>query len=271
LPGLRPVRLPIPLEERAWLAWLEGGGEGLVEQGDEGCGAAEGVAGSREEVGSQGEVGGQGDGDAPLTVEEEIKGGDDGGVVRGEALGGAGEGASVEVGEEGAEFFVGEEAAELGVVSDDVAAEGEELVAVGHEDAGGEDDLGGVELEVEAGAGGLGHAGVRPPGGDVGLVRALVGGEANVAVDAEHGLVRGTDMGGGDVEEVVVEAVDEGEQRGLERALVDGLAGVEPVAGVVLLEAAEELEGFGGEEGFGRHRLILRDQGSGIRDQGLGE
>ena len=86
------------------------------------------------------------------------------------------------------------------MVGDEMAAEGEELVAVGHEDAGGEDDLGGVELEVEAGAGGLGHAGVRPPGGDVGLVGALVGGEADVAVDAEHGLLRGADVVGGDVE-----------------------------------------------------------------------
>ena len=183
-------------------------------------------------------------------MEEEIGGG----RVGREAAGRAGEGGGFQFVHGGAEFLVREQGAELGVVGGDVAAEGEELLARGHVDAGGDGDIFGADVEVEAGAGGFrGPRG--PPGGDVGLVRALVGGETRVAVDAHHGLVRRADVVGREVFEGVVDLFDEGEHGSFELALVDGLARIEPEAVVMAGERAEEFEGFGSE--VGGHKAVV--------------
>ena len=60
-----------------------------------------------------------------------------------------------------------------------------------------------------------------PPGGDVGLVGALVGAEARVAIDAEEALLGGADVVGREVDHGVGDLLDEREHGVLELALVD--------------------------------------------------
>ncbi len=121
-----------------------------------------------------------------------------------------------------------------------MAADGEELFALWHVDAGGDGDFGGVEGEVEASAGGFFEPVAGPPGGHAGFVGRLVGAEADVAVDAHHGFLRWADVLGGEVEHGFVDGGEEGEHGGFEGGLVEGLARLEPFAVVIALEAAEE-------------------------------
>ena len=80
----------------------------------------------------------------------------------------------------------------------------------------------------------------------MGLVGGLVGGEADVAVDAEGSLLRRANVFGGELEEGVVDLGDELLHGSLEDLLIGLLAGVEPVAVVVFGQVAEELQaGFG--------------------------
>src|SRR6202030_4400302 len=87
------------------------------------------------------------------------------GRVGGESFGWAGEAETFELVKLGAEVFSGEEGAEFGVMVDEMAADGEELFALGHVDTGGDGELRGAEVEVEATAGGLFEALAGPPGG----------------------------------------------------------------------------------------------------------
>lgn len=135
--------------------------------------------------------------------------------------------------------------AELLVVGFDVAANGEQLFALGHVDAGSDGDLFAGEVEVEAAAGGLFQSSPCPPDALMDLIGALVGAEANVAIDAHHGFLRRLDVFGSEAEHGFVDRSDESDGRGFELALVDGLAIVEPVTGVVALEAAKKLDGLG--------------------------
>jgi hypothetical protein len=86
--------------------------------------------------------------------------------------------------------------AELGVVVEQPVADGGELLLLRHVGAGGDDHFFGGNVEVEARAGGLVEAGMRPPGGDVVFVRALVVGEAGVAIDAEEDFSAGRTCSG---------------------------------------------------------------------------
>ncbi len=99
-----------------------------------------------------GEFGGEAGAEAPLAAADEVVGG----VFLAEALGGAGEGETLGGfplgGEELTKFGGTGELAEPPVVFGEVTAEGEELFALGHVDAGGDDELGAGEMEVEAGA-----------------------------------------------------------------------------------------------------------------------
>jgi len=229
--------------------WGFGGGcKGGVEQSNERRGEAEGGGDAGGELRCQCVGGEEGGGDAPAALEEEVEGEGDGGIGGGrEAFRGPGERVPIFDGEDVAESAGGEQAAVGGVVIDEIAADGKELVGGGHEDARGNGDLGGVETEVEACAGGLGHAGPAPPGGEVGFVGELVGAEAGVAKDAEHDFMRRADELRGEVGEGVVDLFDEVEHGGFELLFVEGLALVEPLAVVVLLETAEELQGSFGE------------------------
>ena len=76
------------------------------------------------------------------------------------------------------------------------------------------------------------------------LVGRLVGGEADVAIDAEHDSVGGADVTGCVVGHAGGDRLDEGEHGGFDFALEDGAAGLKPLAAVVAAEAAEEAEGF---------------------------
>ena len=140
-------------------------------------------------------------------------------------------------------------------MGEDVAADGEKLLGRRHVHAGGDDDLFGAEVEVEAGAGGFFQAGANPPGGDVGFVGAGLGSagdvETGVAVDAHHGFVRRADVVGREVGEGVIDLFDQGEHGDFQLALVGGFARSKPGAVVVAGEGAEEFEGFGGEVGHG--------------------
>jgi hypothetical protein len=134
-----------------------------------------------------------------------------------------------------------------GVVFAHPAAEGEELIALRHVDACGDQDGRGADLQIEAAAGGLFHAAARPPGRKMGLVGQLVFAEACVAVDAHDDFISRADVIGGEALQGGVDLVDECEDRGAEAALIDVATGFEPLAVVVAFEAAEELEGVGGE------------------------
>ena len=195
------------------------------------------------EGGSGGELSGEVDAEAPLAAADEVVGG----VFLAEALGWAGEGEALGGfplgGEELSESGGAGEFTELLVVLGEVATEGEKLIALWHVDAGGDDELGAGEVEVEAGAGGFWEAFAGPPGGDVVLIGALVRAEAGVAVDAHHDVGGWADVLGGEAEHGFAEAGDEGEHGFFEVALEDGFALVEPVAVVVAFEGAEELEG----------------------------
>ena len=184
---------------------------------------------------------------APLAAADEVVGG----VVFAEALGGTGEGEALGGfplwGEEASKFGGLGEGAELLVVLGEVAAESEELFALGHVNAGGDDELGAGEVQVEASAGGLLETFASPPSGDVVLVRSLVRAEAGVAVDAHHDLGGRADVLGGEGEHLFVEAGDEGEHGCFEVALKEGFALVEPVAIVIAFEGSEEFDGCGRE------------------------
>lgn len=199
--------------------------------------------------------------DTPLAAADEV----DGGIVGAEAFGRAAERQAFEGLQEGFEFFAGEDLAELGVVVDEVAADGEELLALGHVDAGGDDDFVGADVEVEASAGGLFEAGAGPPCSLVRFVRAFVGAEARVAVDAEECLLRRAYVFGGEGEHGLVDLGDEREHGSFDLALVGGLAIVEPGAVVVALEAAEELDRFGGK--VSGHDSILMREAAGWRGE----
>lgn len=217
------------------------GEDGGVKELNDGGGCFEALDDLLEEHRAGGGFGREVRGDSPLAADEEVHGG----RVGWETLGRAGELLAVELAHEGAEFFGGEEAAHLFVVQLEVSADGEKLFALGHVDAGGDDDLVGPDVEVEAPAGGLLEPGAGPPCPLMRLVGALVGGEADVAVDAEGGLLRGLHIVGGEAQHGLVDGGDNGEGGGLDLLLVDGLSRVEPVAVVVALESAKELQGFG--------------------------
>lgn len=219
---------------------LCGRGDGLVEEVDERGGEGEvggdGAGEGRVERG----LGGEGGGDAPLSPAEVLVGG----VVGGEAFGFAGEGIGVVEGESTPETAVFDEGLELLVMSEEVAADGEELFWGWHVESGGEDELGSAEVQVITCAGGFGHAGASPPCGDVLLVGGFVGGEADVAIDAEQDAVGGADVGGGVVGHGGGDGLDECEHGGFDFALEDGAAGLEPLAAVVASESPEEAERF---------------------------
>lgn len=124
------------------------------------------------------------------------------------------------------------------------AAQREELIALGHVDAGGEETLFGADVEIKAAAGSLLHAAARPPGGEMRFVGALVGRKPDIAVDAHHGFVRGAHVIGRVLHHRLRNLVDKSEHGGFELALVDWFARIEPVAVVVAREAAKE--GHGG-------------------------
>jgi hypothetical protein len=234
------------LHARAWgsvvVVRLHGGVEGV----DEGCGDAEAANDFASEGGIERGVGGEDCVNAPTLGADEFVCG----IVVGEALGHACEGVALaECEGVGAGFQELLEGGAIGLVMfAHPAAEGEQLFALGHVDAGGDHDFLRADLEVEASAGGLLHAAARPPGGEVGFVGQLIFAEADVAIDAHGDFVGRTDVVGGEVDHAGVDFVDEGEHGGFDGALVEGAAGLEPVAVVVAGEAAEELEGFGGED-----------------------
>jgi hypothetical protein len=192
--------------------------DGVVEEGDDGRGQGEAGDDLFEEGGLGGGLRWKRSGDSPLTLEEQVLCGENCVVGGGEASGRPGEAMAFELGHGCAELFGGKQAAQLGVAREQGAADGEELFGGGHVASGGDGELGGGEVEVEAGARGLLHPGARPPGGDLRLVRpgrgVASGVETGVAVDAHHRLVRRTDVLGREVCQGVVDLFDEGEHGG---------------------------------------------------------
>ena len=97
----------------------------------------------------------------------------------------------------------------------------------------------------------------------MGLVGALVGRKARVAIDAEETLRRGADVVRREGGEGGIHLLDEREHGGLELALVDGPARLEPCAVVVAGEPAQKFEGLRGEVrghlGFLLHRAAAGD------------
>jgi len=89
------------------------------------------------------------------------------------------------------------------------------------------------------------------------LVRALVVGEACVAVDAHHGFVGGADVFGREGFHAGVDLFDESKHGIFEFPLVDVFAWGEPLAVVVLGEATEKLEGLWGEVSCHRSLMLL--------------
>ena len=111
-------------------------------------------------------------------------------------------------GEEFAEFGGTGELAEVLVMFREMSAEGEELFALRHVDSCSDHEFGAGEVEVEACARGLVQAFASPPCSNVVLVRAFIGAEPGVSVDAHHDLGRRSDVLGGEVKHLLVEAGD---------------------------------------------------------------
>ncbi len=104
------------------------------------------------------------------------------------------------------------------------------------------------DLEVEAGAGVLGHAAVLEVHPDVGLVGRLVLAEAGVAVDAvDHLLGLLGHIVHRERAELVGDQPHQFQRRPADLLLVELLVGGEPVAVVVLLQLPEEPESLGRE------------------------
>jgi len=233
-------------EERA----LSGGCERLVEEGHKGGGESEPVNDLADE-GWPGSVHrGEDGGDAPLALQDEVESG----ILRKESLGGAGEGLAVDRLHDFGKAGAGDKAAKLVMTgcsgSREVAADSQELVTFGHVAASGDGDLGGVDVEVEAGSGGFFEAGARPPGSGVDFVGALVLGEADIAVDAHQGLLRGPDVLGSEGEQGLVDLSKDGEHGRLQFPFKDVAPSFKPGAVVVALEAAEKAERGCGEVGW---------------------
>ena len=124
--------------------------------------------------------------------------------------------------------------------------------AAGAPAAAADEDAARLQVQIEAGR-------VRVPSGlvaeldaRVGLVGALVPGEARVPVDAEQGAAVGPGIrakAGADAREAGGEIRDEPDRRGLHISLVARLVQREPLAVVVCGELGEEFEGGRGETG----------------------
>ncbi len=128
--------------------------------------------------------------------------------------------------------------------------------AVGMPDAGADEDLAGLEVEVEARGVGVLARLVAELDAGVGLVGALVLGEAHVAVDAEERAADRPRIGvevGADLGQARPEIADELLRRMAQLLLVALLVGLEPLAVVVGLEVAQELEELRAEVGSGGH------------------
>lgn len=126
----------------------------------------------------------------------------------------------------------------------DVTADGEELFAFRHVNAGGNDELLGSHMKVEAAPGGLFESAARPPRPLVAFVGPFVRREANIAIDAHRDLLRRLNVVRCKAKHGFVDSVDKGMRRSLHLALVDRFSGVEPFTVVIALEAAHEFESF---------------------------
>src|SRR5215207_4279130 len=98
-----------------------------------------------------------------------------------------------------------------------------------------------LQMQVQAGRLGLGGTGVAEVDPDMRLVRRLVLREPGVAIDAKQGLPVGDEVRR-DLWKAVADVLDEGQRRLLDVLLVAALVGLEPVALIVGLQVAEELE-----------------------------
>lgn len=239
-----------------------GAGERRVEEIDERGGEAKTLFDLAKEIGAERIFSGEVRGDAPLTPPDPL----DGGVIGWEAFGRTREGHGIVHGEGAKESTAGDKTFPLGVVLEEVTADGEELILFGHVDAGSDDELGIADMQVVAAAGGFDERAVGPPRALMGFVGLFVGGETRVAVNAEERFGSGTDVVGRVVEHAVVELLDEGEHGKLHGLLVDGAALFEPLAAIIAFEAAEEAKGFRSEADGGSHGDNCKGAGS----QGLG-
>jgi len=181
------------------------GPQRLIQQRYEGRGGAEMGDDLFDERGVESCLGRQFRDDGPLAAFEQVRRW----VVFGEAFGRAGEEFAVVELEEAAEIFVGQELAEFIVMVEEEGANGHELFAFGHVDAGSDDEFGSGEVEIEAAAGGFFEAVAGPPGGYASFVGGLVVGEAGVAIDAHHALLRGADVAGGEIGHGVGDGFDD--------------------------------------------------------------
>ena len=194
--------------------------------------------------------GGQCCGDSPLAAEEKIHCG----VLLGKSLRRARESEAFECVHEAMELLVVEQATDFFVMIEEVGANGEELIALGHVDAGSDDDFFGGDVEVEAAARSFFKSVAGPPGGHVAFVGALVRGEAGIAVDAHHALLRGAHVRGREIGHGGGDLLDNFEHGLLEFAFEDWLTGFEPLAAIVVGQTAKKLKGFRSEVRVRRRR-----------------
>src|SRR5207247_8996232 len=131
----------------------------------------------------------------------------------------------------------------------------------GHPDAAGHETGGSVDVKVESRSPALSHRAhlatgiaVVEPGSGVGLVRRLVLGEADVAVDPEHRALGIADDLGRDAAQPGVERLDELAHRLPHLPLIDVTVGLEPGLLVVPRQISQEPERSGSKSSEAGYR-----------------
>ena len=119
-----------------------------------------------------------------------------------------------------------------------------QLFLFGHVGARSDDHFLRADVKVVACAGGLLQALVRPPCSDVRFVRALVGGEARVAVNPKERFLGGAHMIRREVEHRVGDAADDGQHGLAKQCFKLRLARLKPLAVVVLGQVAQKGQRF---------------------------
>ena len=119
-------------------------------------------------------------------------------------------------------------------------ADSKQFLALRHINAGEDEQLLRGEVEIKTRSGGFCQILKIKRCRDVGLVRALVFGEARIAINAEDCLLHRCHVAGREVSEFAIDSVHQSFQRRSDMLVVDMFARMKPFAFVVALKAAQK-------------------------------
>src|SRR5262249_49333365 len=148
------------------------------------------------------------------------------------------------------------------MVPSDVLPDGSQLVRSRHINAAGNLHAVGRDVEIQAGAAMLFEAARLENGRDMGLVRALVGAEADIAIDAVDGAPRLPRDLGRNRFQLAPKREHQFHHGRFDLVLVNVLVLQKPLTVVVALQAAQELQRFRRESGEFGHNEPPRWGGS---------